>query len=251
MKRRADLFADKKATREAVGQITCWCIAIALHQRFGVGRDRLERVAAGMGKVQDEIAAVIDELGHAKGMRMLADKLGGVCETEFRVPLNRAVKNRRERELRIDGDIAATAAWDCFAVAIRDVLGFGTERLNRVREEALANYRQFNGWYCEDPQWAMTRLQHCAEQAMREKIDIVQQEDPEPDNGPGLMLEYQRAAERNLQDAVLAESQKKNLRGKAVNVLSDEARRTAAMQVDAMLKEDALQHRPGTRLTAR
>ena len=92
MKRKPDLLDEKEKTQDAVAQITSWCIAVAVHQRYGVGRDRLERGAAGM----------------------------------------------------------ATAAWCCFAVGMRDVLGFGTERLNAVRAEALLNYRQFNEWARED-----------------------------------------------------------------------------------------------------
>lgn len=177
MKRKPDLLDEKDKTQDAVAQITSWCIAVAVHQRYGVGRDRLERVAAVMAKVQDEIAAIVEELGTDKGMAVLRDKLGGICETEFPVPLNRAPKNWREQELRRTGDTAATAAWCCFAIGMRDVLGFGTERLNAVRAEALLNYRQFNEWAREDLEWALTRLQHCAEQAMRQEIPIIQEEE--------------------------------------------------------------------------
>ena len=83
---------EKDKTQDAVAQITSWCIAVAVHQRYGVGRDQLERVAAVMAKVQDEIAAIVEELGTDKGMAVLRDKLGGICETEFPVPLNRAPK---------------------------------------------------------------------------------------------------------------------------------------------------------------
>lgn len=237
MKRKENLWEEKRKTRDAVSQITCWCIVVAVHQRYGVGRERLERIAEAMARVQDEIGAVIDELGTAKGMVALAAKLGDVCRTDFAVPLNRAVKNRRELELRRDADLAATAAWECFAVALREVLGFGTERLNAVREEAQLNYRQFNEWYREDPMWAMKRLQHCAEQAMQQEVPIIQENDPEPGYNPAEQLEYQRAAEKNLQAALVARNRQRNLQSKAVNVLSDDARREAAMQVGMMGEE--------------
>lgn len=210
MKRKPDLLDEKDKTQDAVAQITSWCIAVAVHQRYGVGRDRLERVAAVMAKVQDEIAAIVEELGTAKGVAVLRDKLGGICETEFPVPLNRAPRNWREQELRRTGDTAATAAWCCFAVGMRDVLGFGTERLNAVRAEALLNYRQFNEWAREDLEWALTRLQHCAEQAMRQEID------------------------KNIQAAVAERVRRAHVKKKAVNVLSDKARRAAAMEIEAM-----------------
>lgn len=234
MKRKPDLLDEKDKTQDAVAQITSWCIAVAVHQRYGVGRDRLERVAAVMAKVQDEIAAIVEELGTAKGMAVLQDKLGGICETEFPVPLNRAPRNWREQELRRTGDTAATAAWCCFAVGMRDVLGFGTERLNAVRAEALLNYRQFNEWAREDLEWALTRLQHCAEQAMRQEIPIIQEAEKEPVRGPIEELEMQRAIEKNVQAAVAEKMRRTHVKKKAVNVLSDKARRAAAMEIEAM-----------------
>lgn len=32
-------------TRESTAQIVCWCLTVALHQEFGVGAYRLERLA--------------------------------------------------------------------------------------------------------------------------------------------------------------------------------------------------------------
>lgn len=117
MKRKPDLLDEKDKTQDAVAQITSWCIAVAVHQRYGVGRDRLERVAAVMAKVQDEIAAIVEELGTAKGMGVLRDKLGGICETEFPVPLNRAPRNWREQELRRPGAALPSACGTCWALA--------------------------------------------------------------------------------------------------------------------------------------
>lgn len=187
MKRKPDLLDEKDKTQDAVAQITSWCIAVAVHQRYGVGRDRLERVAAVMAKVQDEIAAIVEELGTAKGMGVL-----------------------------------------------RDVLGFGTERLNAVRAEALLNYRQFNEWAREDLEWALTRLQHCAEQAMRQEIPIIQEAEKEPVRGPIEEIELQRAIDKNIQAAVAERVRRAHVKKKAVNVLSDKARRAAAMEIEAM-----------------
>lgn len=66
MKRKPDLLDEKEKTQDAVAQITSWCIAVAVHQRYGVGRDRLERVAAVMARVQDEIAAIVEDWARPK-----------------------------------------------------------------------------------------------------------------------------------------------------------------------------------------
>lgn len=65
MKRKHDLLKEKSKTRDAVGQISSWCLLIALHQRFGVGADRMERIAGKAEKLQKEIAAIIDISIHA------------------------------------------------------------------------------------------------------------------------------------------------------------------------------------------
>lgn len=85
MKRKHDLLKEKSKTRDAVGQISSWCLLIALHQRFGVGADRMERIAGKAEKLQKEIAAIIDEHGTAAG---IAEKAPGspllICGAEWR-----------------------------------------------------------------------------------------------------------------------------------------------------------------------
>lgn len=39
----------REKTRNSVADITGWCLVVALHQRFGMGRDRLERLAGAAG----------------------------------------------------------------------------------------------------------------------------------------------------------------------------------------------------------
>lgn len=146
MKRKHDLLKEKSKTRDAVGQISSWCLLIALHQRFGVGADRMERIAGKAEKLQKEIAAIIDEHGTAAGIAEMQRRLDGICLTEMRVPLNRNTKNRREVELRMAADQTVTAMWCCFALAIHQTLGFGRDRLNRLHKETVENYRQFNEW---------------------------------------------------------------------------------------------------------
>lgn len=87
MKRKHDLLKEKSKTRDAVGQISSWCLLIALHQRFGVGADRMERIAGDAEKLQKEIAAIIDEHGTAAGIAEMQRRLDGICLTEMRVPL--------------------------------------------------------------------------------------------------------------------------------------------------------------------
>ena len=97
---------------------------------------------------------------------------------EFPVPVMRAPKNRKEKQYRMAGNEAAGIAWQLYAAACIEVLGFGPERLGRLREEARDNYRQVNGWAADGGmEYALTQLKRCAELALREKLRIVD-EDP-------------------------------------------------------------------------
>ena len=61
----------REKTRNSVADITGWCMVVALHQRFGMGRDRLERLAGAIDRIQDEVTAKMDTEGFASGMQML------------------------------------------------------------------------------------------------------------------------------------------------------------------------------------
>ena len=70
--------------------------------------------------------------------------------------------------------------------------------------------------------WAMEKLKHCAEQAMRDTIDIVDEPDPKPDTITVGQAEKQLAEQ--LYRAALRKARGQS----AVNVLSDTARRELA-----------------------
>jgi coproporphyrinogen III oxidase-like Fe-S oxidoreductase len=65
-------------------------------------------------------------------------------------------------------------SWQIYSKACADVLGFGTARLSRLKDESWKNYQQFNEWYREDGiDVAMERMRRCAEQALQEEIGIT------------------------------------------------------------------------------
>ena len=178
-----------------------------------------------------------DDLKHctAAGIAEMQRRLDGICLTEMRVPLNRNTKNRREVELRMAADQTVTAMWCCFALAIHQTLGFGRDRLNRLHKETVENYRQFNEWNGsgsrDEQQYAFERLRHCAEQALRSEVVIVQENDDYDSRA--------RLWERQLEDSIKAGVHKAKVETKrkacvnalATNVLSDAARQQAALKV--------------------
>ena len=235
MKRKHDLLKEKSKTREAVGQISSWCLLIALHQKFGVGADRMERIAGEAEKLQKEIAVIIDEHGTAAGIEEMQRRLDGICLTEMRVPLNRNTKNRREVELRMAADQTVTAMWCCFALAIHQTLGFGRDRLNKLHKETVENYRQFNEWSAggteDDRMYAFEKLRHCAEQALRSEVIIVQENDDYDSRVRLWEQQVEDSIKEGVRKAKAEVKRKASVNALAANVLSDAARQRAALKV--------------------
>ena len=71
-------------------------------------------------------------------------------------------------------DSAATLEWRVCAIACAEVLGFGAERLNRLHEEVLANYRQLNQWVLEEGvDVALEWFRRAAAQGYGTKVEVL------------------------------------------------------------------------------
>ena len=156
-----DLLQEKDRTREAVSQIVSWCLVIALHQTEGIGKKRQDDVAAKALVIQEAAAKRLARQSREEVIAWLRSKLDRLDLPDgaltFRVPLRRAPKSRREQELRIAGDQAATLTWLIFALAIHRA-----------------------DWELDGADWAFSRLQHCAQQALQEELDIVETPEDAP-----------------------------------------------------------------------
>ena len=162
-------------TRESVSQIACWCLMVALHQEFGVGARRLERLIKRMNQLEETNIRTMMQEGTRAADKQRADWIGGRDELSFPVPLLRAPRNRKEQQLRMAGDEAASMSWQLFAAACISCLRYGAFRLAKLREEGRKNYQQMNQWAHEDGmEVAMERLKRCAEAALRKKCQTVE-----------------------------------------------------------------------------
>lgn len=159
-----------ESTRTDVGQITMWCGVIALHQRFGIGPKR-QNV---LGKSVEEDARIAQQAGLHRVMEEIRQELVNVLpegDLEFRVPLLRAPKSRREKQLAMAGNEAATVAWLILARAVRREFFFGARRLHYLHQVILDNYRELNEWCREDGTEAgLEKLRRCAENAIHEDL---------------------------------------------------------------------------------
>lgn len=161
-------------TQQAVSQIVCLCTTIALHQEFGVGKTRLDRITDRIHELEDQNTEVImspDANGRPSKARAEAIReswLAGYVTSDYRIPMLRAPRGRKEQQYQIAGNKAARIAWQIYAKAVIDILHYGPERLERLRKESHANYEQLNQWAHEDGlDVAMEKLRRCAADAMQ------------------------------------------------------------------------------------
>lgn len=160
--------------RTEAAQITCWCLTIALHQDFGVGASRLEKLAAKINELEDANILTMMQHGTREADEQRIGWMQGKTETSFQVPLIRAPRGRKEQQLRMARDDAASTAWQVYAAACIAYLGFGPERLERLRQTGRDNYAQFNCWAQENGiEVAMEWLKRCAEDALKEECRVV------------------------------------------------------------------------------
>ena len=138
MKKKMNLATEIDLTQDSVVQLTCWCGQIALHELWGLGRVRLDRITRRQEQLGNESLAVVmvpDRNGMPqteKARQLRAEALPEGVPVEFRVPAMRTPRTRREQQLKMVGDRAATMAWQLMALACVQELGFGAERLNRL-----------------------------------------------------------------------------------------------------------------------
>ena len=112
-------------------------------------------------------------------------------EPEFRVPVLRAPRTRREQQLRMAGDVAASMVWTLYAKACMELLGYGAGRLNRLKQEALANYRQVNEEGRADGlDVAMEHLRRCACDALQTD-DIIVEDIPDEERAKQADRDYE------------------------------------------------------------
>ena len=143
-----------------------------------------------LGLVSLDVAMTVNDRGMPSTDRSLALRRSWMPEgvdPDFRVPVLRSPRTRREEQLRMAGDMAASMVWTLCAKACMDELGFGTERLLRLKEEALANYRQVNEeGHADGLDVAMEHLRRCAQAALKEDIVVENQRRPGPAERAGL-----------------------------------------------------------------
>ena len=251
-KNKMSLTTELDLTREGTAEMTRWCILIALHQSFGVGAARLNKILARAEKLGQEsldVAMTVNDRGMPSTDRSLALRRSWMprnVDPDFRVPVLRSPRTRREEQLRMAGDVAASMVWTLCAKACMDELGFGTERLLRLKEEALANYRQVNEeGHADGLDVAMEHLRRCAQAALKE--DIMVENQPDEDRVRQSERDYEEQKRTFLKRAVMQELGRRAGKG-GLRILSEkkleEKVATATTAASGRNREELLGQRP-------
>ena len=249
-KNKMSLTTELDLTREGTAEMTRWCILIALHQSFGVGAARLNKMLAraeALGQESLDVAMTVNERGMPSTDRSLALRCSWMPEgvdPEFRVPVLRSPRSRREEQLRMAGDTAAGMVWTLCAKACIEELGFGAGRLNRLKEETLANYRQVNEeGHADGLDVAMEHLRRCAEDALKEAVVVENQ--PDEDRARQSQRDYEEQERAFLKRAVMQQLGRRAGKG-GLRILSETKMEEKAAAAMAQLQESTWAKRIST-----
>ena len=249
-KNKMSLTTELDLTREGTAEMTRWCILIALHQSFGIGAARLNKILARAEKLGQEsldVAMTVNDRGMPSTDRSLALRRSWMPEgvdPDFRVPVLHSPRTRRQEQLRMAGNVAASMVWTLCAEACIEELGFGAVRLNRLKEEALANYRQMNEeGHTDGLDVAMEHLRRCAEDALKEEVTVDDQ--PDEDRVRQSERDYEEQKRAFLKRAVMQELGRRAGKG-GLRVLSEKKLEEKAAAAMAQLKESTWAKRIST-----
>ena len=124
------------------------------------------------------------------------------------------------------GNVAASMVWTLCGKACMDELGFGAGRLNRLKEEALANYRQVNEeGHADGLDVAMEHLRRCAQDALKDEDRVKQSE-----------RDYEEQKRAFLKRAVMQELGRRAGKG-GLRILSEKKLEEKTAAAMAQLKE--------------
>lgn len=90
----------------------------------------------------------------------------------------------------------AEIAWLVMAATCHETFGYGKDRLARLKQNSMNNYKQYLEWEKEDKDLALDRLRRCVQDALKEDLRVTDTDDRKgmlstPGRGPSV---YETAA---------------------------------------------------------
>ena len=67
----------------------------------------------------------------------------------------------------------AEIAWLVMAATCHETFGYGRDRLARLKQNSMNNYKQYLEWEKEDRDLALDRLRRCVQDALKEDLRVT------------------------------------------------------------------------------
>lgn len=249
-KKERDELADE------TGQIICWCMAVAMHQKAGIARLRLDKAAGALEQAERMFAGNIALMGYDAARKTLMQEAAEYLDPEFRWPRARMPKGAAERELYAERCHVGSCAWCLFGSAIHESLGWGRERLGRLKEWTVENVAQWEQWVQESrprnaaemyeaKRYANEKLMACATLAMKQTVAVVDDDNPQKqaevdDMLVQFALDAMAANRAAMRDTNRTAAGKALAKHSALNVLAPAAREEAVDRVLPNLTEPGI-----------
>lgn len=187
---------EREDQRDRSAQLFMWCIVVSMHQDDGIGASRLLRACNEMDAFEKKYQTAILYGSRKNATDAMRENLKGICDFEVRLPVDRAPRGRREEQLRMASNQGAEIAWLVMAATCHETFGYGKDRLARLKQNAMNNYKQYLEWAKEDEAWALDKLRRCVQDALKEDLKVTDTDDRKgmlsaPGRGPSI---YETAA---------------------------------------------------------
>lgn len=156
---------EREDQRDRSAQLFMWCIVVSMHQDDGIGASRLLRACNEMDAFEKKYQTAILYGSSKNATDAMRENLKGICDFEVRLPVDRAPRGRREEQLRMASNQGAEIAWLVMAATCHETFGYGRDRLARLKQNSMNNYKQYLEWEKEDKDLALDRLRRCVQDA--------------------------------------------------------------------------------------
>ena len=182
---------EREDQRDRSAQLFMWCIVVSMHQDDGIGASRLLRACNEMDAFEKKYQTAILYGSSKNATDAMRENLKGICDFEVRLPVDRAPRGRREEQLRMASNQGAEIAWLVMAATCHETFGYGRDRLARLKQNSMNNYKQYLEWEKEDKDLALDRLRRCVQDALKEDLRVTDTDDRKgmlstPGRGPSV-----------------------------------------------------------------
>jgi hypothetical protein len=135
--------------RQQTAEVVCLCILAALHDKFGMGEERIHRVISGANQYGEKFIATKEAEGAIQARVKMNCDVRDLLPDGFVLPVLILPKNDQEWVRLHQQRDAADLVFKLYAKTLHNLFGFSKERLAALAAETESVYREF-GVYAKD-----------------------------------------------------------------------------------------------------